>query len=257
MGIGDALDRAVTYLRDPHLVRRIQERFGVKQILVSPDDESECNPGGGDSGVSCNNTSDVSSTTSTNGNGFISGSVEWLASKAKVQQRLKRPSVTPPPADSPSVSQISKSTPKVTEIIVESIPFFDIYFRLATELGYEPFYITFLPFVFWNVDTLLARHVVLLWCVSMYIGQASKALFKWSRPASPPAFRLEQNPILETEYGFPSTHAIVSTTFPFYFLYSCFGRYVVSLLLSIFCHDEYAVITVFTMCGAHKAQYSM
>ena len=111
------------------------------------------------------------------------------------------------------------------EVIVESYPLWDIYFHLATELGYEPFYVTFLPMMLWNVDTLVARHVVMLWCLSMYVGQACKEVFKIKRPASPPALRLEQNPELETEYGFPSTHALVSTTIPFYYLYSCFGRY--------------------------------
>ncbi len=235
--MGNTFDGAVSYLRDPHLVRRIQERFGVKQILVSGDQRDKAiNPDSdSDPDFATSNASDVanpstSSEAANGGGGFINGStIEWLATKAKVRhRRLKQPTSTHSPADKPPSSSNSKNTQNQVEIVVESIPLFDIYFRLASELGYEPFYITFIPFLFWNVDTLLARHVVLLWCVSMYIGQACKALFKWSRPASPPAFRLEQNPGLETEYGFPSTHAIVSTTFPFYFLYSCFGRYVVS-----------------------------
>ena len=35
---------------------------------------------------------------------------------------------------------------------VRTNPFLHVYFSLATELGYEPFYITFIPFVFWSYD---------------------------------------------------------------------------------------------------------
>ncbi len=231
-------ERVRNYLRDPYLVRRIQECFGVKQIsmLIPRDDTDVVSKANQDSDddpdVPTNATGATNPSTTfeaaNGGGGFMNGSIEWLASKAKVRHRLKRPSVTPSPGDGPPTSKDAPQ--KLIEIVVESIPLFDIYFRLATELGYEPFYITFVPFLLWNVDSLLARHVVLLWCASMYVGQACKALFKWNRPASPPAFRLEQNPILEAEYGFPSTHAIVSTTFPFYFLYACVGRYQVRVI---------------------------
>ena len=113
-------------------------------------------------------------------------------------------------------------------MVVETIPFLDIYFRLATELGYEPFYITFLTYVYWNVDTVIGRWVIITWCLSMYIGQGAKQIFKLKRPASPPAIRLEHNPSLETEYGFPSTHATVGTNIPFCILYVVMGRYEVN-----------------------------
>ena len=160
-------------------------------------------------------------------NGAVAGgsaySIEWLKSNIKVRKRLRSsPSPVPSRTASP---EPQNTTPTPVEVIVESYPLLDIYFRLAAELGYEPFYITFLPAMLWNVDYQVARHVVISWCLSMYIGQACKQLFKIRRPDTPPALRLEQNPDLETEYGFPSTHAIVSTTIPFYYLYSCFGRY--------------------------------
>ena len=211
--MGNTIKRATDYLRDPYLVRRVQETFGVRQIVIPP--ASEVAPSSAD---------EANGRVRTNG-GFMNGGLKWLTS-VKVRRRLKHmhsPSTSP----CASISSSSDSdTPEIpNSVIIESIPLLDIYFRLATQLGYEPFYITFLPSMFWNFDGYIARHLIILWCTSMYVGQACKAIFKWKRPSSPPVFRLEDNPKIEAEYGFPSTHAIVSTIIPFYILYSCFLRY--------------------------------
>ena len=203
--MGNTIRRVVDGLKDPYLVRGVQELLGVKEIL--PDVNNSV---GGHS---------VGDEAVANG-----GSFQWLASKAKSRKRLKHPASSTGAASPPSSPESEKSV-HFPDIVVETLPVLDIFFRLATELGYEPFYITFIPFLIWNVDTTIARHIVIIWICSMYLGQASKALFQWRRPSSPPAFRLENNPSLETEYGFPSTHAIVSTTIPFYIAYSSFFRY--------------------------------
>ena len=204
--MGNTVRRITDNLRDPHLVRRIQEHFGVKQILP----EADVAQGAPKTGQKREN----GILAAVNGS-----SLTWLASKKR--KRLKHPASSTGAASPPS----SPESEKTHDIVVETLPVLDIFFRLATELGYEPFYITFFPFLVWNVDTTMARHIVIIWCCSMYLGQASKALFQWRRPSSPPAFRLENNPNLETEYGFPSTHAIVSTTVPFYCVYHCFSHY--------------------------------
>ena len=244
--MGNTLGGAVTYLKDPFLVRRIQEYFGVQQITLEVDstgttveqpaanssDDDNRKPGsrsrrdppmkkGHQRSSSHDSNSDTNGTVTSSSNNTYS--IDWLKSNIKVRKHLRSsPSPVPSRTGSPEPENI---IPTPVEVIVESYPFLDIYFRLAAELGYEPFYITFLPAMLWNVDTQVARHVVIIWCISMYVGQACKQLFKIRRPNSPPALRIEQNPDLETEYGFPSTHAIVSTTIPFYYLYSCLGRY--------------------------------
>ena len=192
------------YLKDPKLVRSIQECLGVKQILPHAETAHD---GGVPAGI----------------NGVLSnGNLGWLATKVKRRKRLKQPTSSSGAPPSSHKAEESRNPP---DIIVETIPVLDIFFRLATELGYEPFYITFIPFFIWNVDTFMTRHIVVMWIGSMYLGQACKALFRWERPASPPAIRLEHNPSLETEFGFPSTHATVSTTIPFYLAYRAFLRY--------------------------------
>ena len=215
--MGNIVRTSVVYLRDPYLVRSIQERLGVKQIVSEPK-------------VNGARVGGVSTTTGDHGvaNGPVAnghgGNLRWLTTKVKTRKRLKQPGPSSA-ATSPPSSPESEKSMQFPDIIVDTLPVLDIFFLLATQLGYEPFYITFMPFLIWNVDTTMARHTVLMWIGSMYIGQASKALFKWRRPSSPPTIRLENNPDLETEYGFPSTHAIVSTTVPFNIAYCAWVRY--------------------------------
>ena len=208
--MGNSMKRVSDGLSDPRLVRSIQEWLGVKEIVAevdaawggtAPQDETVGNEVG----------------------------LRWLASKAKTRKRLRHPGSSSGTFPSPPSSPEFEKSLQPPDIVVETLPVLDIFFRLATELGYEPFYITFVPFLVWNVDTTISRHIVTIWILSMYLGQASKALFRWNRPSSPPALRLENNPNLETEYGFPSTHAIVSTTVPFYIAYGAFNRYEASL----------------------------
>uniref|UniRef100_A0A8C5WAN9 Sphingosine-1-phosphate phosphatase 2 n=1 Tax=Leptobrachium leishanense TaxID=445787 RepID=A0A8C5WAN9_9ANUR len=96
-------------------------------------------------------------------------------------------------------------------------------FLFAAALGQEVFYITFLPFTLWNFDSFVARRLIVVWVIVMYIGQASKDLLKWPRPTSPPVVKLETR--VDAEYGMPSTHAIAATAISFTFLLATMGRY--------------------------------
>lgn len=254
------MGNVVQYLKDPALVRRIQEALGVHEIRIevrpenskdvksvfdsqsssSAEDSSEDSP---------KPKSSSKSTLPPNANSVplslkketSSNSLSWLTQKAKTRRNIRPP---PPQAAAATRTQEPSSIENIKgaeTVVIETISFLDIYFRLATELGYEPFYITFLPFVYWNIDTYLGRYMVITWCFSMYIGQGAKQLFKIRRPASPPAIRLEDNPSLETEYGFPSTHATVGTTIPFCLAYNLVWRYEVWLfsLLPLYSHLPY------------------
>ena len=220
----------VEILKDPYLVRRVQEKFGARQIPVEVSDES-LDAVSGQSFASSSSSSDEEDRDDKydSSSSSLQESLKWLSSKTRVRRRVR----TPPPhsdviASEAATSLQSSHREKSEVLVVETNSFYDTYFRLATEVGYEPFYITFLPIIWWNVDTVLGRHAVIVWALSMYIGQGAKQIFKITRPAAPPAIRLEDNPSLETEYGFPSTHATVGTAIPFSLLYSCSGRYVVS-----------------------------
>jgi len=112
---------------------------------------------------------------------------------------------------------------KRPEIEYTHIPLLHKLFFFGAELGNEIFYITFLPFVYWNVDDYIARRLIMLWVFNMYAGQGLKDVLCWPRPQSPPVLRLETN--YAAEYGMPSTHAIAGSIIPFGLVYFSYGRF--------------------------------
>ena len=61
-----------------------------------------------------------------------------------------------------------------SEQLYEFNSFYHALFVFGSTLGYESFYLTFFPFIFWNIDEYLARRTVIMWAVIMYIGQGAK-----------------------------------------------------------------------------------
>jgi len=114
--------------------------------------------------------------------------------------------------------------------VVETSRFWHYLFWFGTFLGDEIFYATMIPFWFWNVDSAVARRVVLLWSVTMYVGQVLKDIFKIDRPGYP-VQKLQKKWALE--YGFPSTHAMVGLQIPVSVVYFIHQRYDISLWVGI------------------------
>ncbi|RNA24291.1 sphingosine-1-phosphate phosphatase 1-like [Brachionus plicatilis] len=109
--------------------------------------------------------------------------------------------------------------------------FWYYFFHLGAAMGNEIFYCLFFPFWFWNVDGAIARKVAFLWGIFMYVGQATKDILCMPRPASPPVVKLEERYL--AEYGFPSTHAMVSAGLPISVLVLSYSRYNIDLSISI------------------------
>lgn len=101
-------------------------------------------------------------------------------------------------------------------------------FCFGASLGNGVFYITFFPAWFWNIDGYVGRRIVLIWALSMFIGQAIKDIIRWPRPASPPVVQLEKRYCME--YGMPSTHAMVGFTVPFAVMLFTHSRYEYELI---------------------------
>ncbi|NXG69269.1 SGPP2 phosphatase, partial [Baryphthengus martii] len=101
--------------------------------------------------------------------------------------------------------------------------FYYYLFKFSAALGEEIFYITFLPFIYWNVDHSVSRRMIIVWSIVMYIGQVSKDILKWPRPLSPPVVKLEMR--TDAEYGMPSTHAMAATAISFSFLIATVNQY--------------------------------
>ncbi|XP_051482338.1 sphingosine-1-phosphate phosphatase 2 isoform X1 [Apus apus] len=101
--------------------------------------------------------------------------------------------------------------------------FYYYLFKFSAALGEEVFYITFLPFMHWNIDHSVSRRMTIIWCIVMYIGQVSKDILKWPRPLSPPVIKLEMRTV--AEYGMPSTHAMAATAISFSFFSGTVNHY--------------------------------
>ncbi|KAM9354236.1 sphingosine-1-phosphate phosphatase 1 [Pholidichthys leucotaenia] len=108
------------------------------------------------------------------------------------------------------------------EFLIENRLLFYL-FTFGTELGNEGFYITFFPFLTWNVDALISRRLIMVWVWVMYLGQCTKDVIGWSRPASPPVVKVEM--FYNSEYSMPSTHAMSGTAIPFSLFIMTYGRW--------------------------------
>uniref|UniRef100_A0A9J7XGQ9 Sphingosine-1-phosphate phosphatase 1a n=1 Tax=Cyprinus carpio carpio TaxID=630221 RepID=A0A9J7XGQ9_CYPCA len=105
------------------------------------------------------------------------------------------------------------------EFIIENRLLFYL-FTVGTELGNEMFFILFFPFLMWNVDPYVSRQLIVVWAWVLFLGQSTKDLVRWTRPASPPVVKVEV--FYNTEYSMPSTHAMTGTALPFcLFLLTC------------------------------------
>ncbi|XP_039175453.1 sphingosine-1-phosphate phosphatase 1 [Crotalus tigris] len=126
---------------------------------------------------------------------------------------------------------VSKSHPRRNSLTGESISqkfrihnFFLYYlFSFGTELGNELFYMMFFSTSFWNVDAWLGRRLIIIWVWIMYLGQCTKDLIRWPRPASPPVVKLEV--FYNSEYSMPSTHAMAGTAIPVSLFLLSYGRW--------------------------------
>uniref|UniRef100_A0A8C2L9H2 Sphingosine-1-phosphate phosphatase 1 n=1 Tax=Cyprinus carpio TaxID=7962 RepID=A0A8C2L9H2_CYPCA len=104
-------------------------------------------------------------------------------------------------------------------------------FTLGTELGNELFYISFFPFFMWNVDAYVSRRLVVVWVLVMYLGQCTKDVIRWPRPASPPVVKVEM--FYNSEYSMPSTHAMSGTAIPLCLFLLTYRRWEYPLLLGL------------------------
>ncbi|CAM4725809.1 unnamed protein product [Leuciscus chuanchicus] len=108
------------------------------------------------------------------------------------------------------------------EFIIEN-KFLFYLFTLGTELGNELFYISFFPFFIWNIDAYVSRRLVVVWVWVMYLGQCTKDVIRWPRPASPPVVKVEM--FYNSEYSMPSTHAMSGTAIPLCLFLLTYGRW--------------------------------
>ncbi|CAG9785376.1 unnamed protein product [Diatraea saccharalis] len=192
-------DNVIEYLKDPLLVVKVQNFFGViyKNSINRQSDES----------------TEV----------IHSDRLEQVNEEYDLKQHKRIPSNISSSSQSSNDTDSSWESNGKDEIVCTVNNRFWYYlFVLGTALGDEIFYATFIPFWFWNIDGAVGRRVVLVWTIVMYIGQGIKDIVRWPRPGYPVKKLQEKWAI---EYGMPSTHAMVGVSIPFSVLLYTINRY--------------------------------
>ncbi|XP_070777063.1 sphingosine-1-phosphate phosphatase 1 [Enoplosus armatus] len=150
---------------------------------------------------------------------------DFLGVTESEEREREKGSGVPGPPGSSTVKPLRKNSltgDAGHEFLIEN-RFFYYLFTFGTELGNEFFYITFFPFVMWNVDAFVSRRLIMVWVWVMYLGQCTKDVMGWSRPASPPVVKVEM--FYNSEYSMPSTHAMSGTAIPFSLFFMTYGRW--------------------------------
>ncbi|XP_045447648.1 sphingosine-1-phosphate phosphatase 2-like [Melitaea cinxia] len=186
-------DDIIEYLKDPLLVIKVQNFFGVIYKKSNVSDET------------C----------------VIHSDRHDHDSEFDIRQHKRVPSDISATSQSSSETDTSSEGREEVECLISN-KFWYYVFVLGTMLGDEIFYATFIPFWFWNIDGAVGRRVVLVWTIVMYIGQGFKDIIRWPRPGYPVKKLQEKWAI---EYGMPSTHAMVGVSIPFSVLLYTMNRY--------------------------------
>uniref|UniRef100_A0A8C3IE08 Sphingosine-1-phosphate phosphatase 1 n=1 Tax=Chrysemys picta bellii TaxID=8478 RepID=A0A8C3IE08_CHRPI len=173
----------------------------------------------------------------------------YLQDPQKVADFQRLCGVEGPPglAASPAAAGGEKRQPRRNSLTGEAAcqeiairnPFLYYLFNLGTELGNELFYILFFPFCIWNLDAWMGRRLIIVWVWVMYLGQCTKDVIRWPRPASPPVVKLEV--FYNSEYSMPSTHAMSGTAIPLALVLLSYGRWQYPLM--------YGLILVICWCS--------
>ncbi|XP_074113708.1 sphingosine-1-phosphate phosphatase 2 [Cotesia typhae] len=208
----------INYLKDAELVAKIQKFFGVyySEIVVDKNGET--------SGLCPKNGSRK------NKNGCLSINNSNLCHNHRSNQSGKA-QVNSTDCNCDDNNEITKVKAKEFKSPIISNYYWYYLFLFSTQLGDEIFYTTFIPFLFWNIDAVVARRVILVWGIIMTIGQILKDIIRWPRPECPPAIRLQKK--WSQEYGMPSTHAAIGVAIPFSIIIFTINRYNYSVPLGL------------------------
>lgn len=141
-------EQIIEYLKDPLLVIKVQNFFGVTYKSNQSTDENE--------------SSEV----------VHSDRLERENEESDIKQHKRIPSnISSSSQSSYDTDSSGESGEKDAVELSINNKFWYYLFVLGTELGDEIFYATFIPFWFWNIDGAVGRRVVLVWTVVMYIGE--------------------------------------------------------------------------------------
>lgn len=138
-------ENMIEYLKDPLLVVKVQNFFGVIYKSQVQNESSEI---------------------------IHSERLERDSEEYDIKQHKRVPSNISSSSQSSYETDASAESSKDELECTINNKFWYYLFVLGTALGDEIFYATFIPFWFWNVDGAVGRRVILVWTVVMYIGMS-------------------------------------------------------------------------------------
>ena len=237
MAFGAMFIRLCNYLQDPSLVAGFQKLCGVQGTFSEKASHSGNKLSSGESANDDgetreyprqrNHSSTVSDTDAkeTRSRGLGNGSAAPRSREAGDEVQAAGCGAVADTARAKPLRKNSLTGDVGNEFIINN-KFLFYLFTFGTELGNEMFFIVFFPFVFWNIDALVSRRLIIVWAWNLFIGQSTKDLIRWSRPASPPVVKVEV--FYNSEYSMPSTHAMTGTAMSFSLFMLSYGRWEVS-----------------------------
>lgn len=219
------------YLQDPRQVARFQTFCGIKGVFTDKpteaDNEFVPSKEAGEQEYPRQRKGEQNDSSDVIGNGAaVLGSAENAGDATPVSGMPGSSSPSrPTAADNARAKPLRRNslTGDVGQEFIIQNKFLFYLFTFGTELGNEMFFIAFFPFLFWNVDALVSRRLIVVWAWNLFVGQSTKDLVRWSRPASPPVVKVEV--FYNSEYSMPSTHAMTGTMIPFCLFLLSYGRW--------------------------------
>ncbi|XP_077367671.1 sphingosine-1-phosphate phosphatase 1-like [Festucalex cinctus] len=214
------------YLQDPQLVASFQRLCGVRGTFPEKASDESQHGGGGGGGDERPGLRKRSP-----------GDGDDVVGNGAAVHANGKPSETRPDADddnSPTRAKPFRRNSLTGDVGQEFLihnKFLFYLFTFGTELGNEMFFIVFFPFLFWNIDPLVSRRLIVVWAWNLMVGQSTKDMVRWSRPASPPVVKVEV--FYNSEYSMPSTHAMTGTAIPFCLFMLTYGRWQYPFMLGL------------------------
>lgn len=141
-------------LNAPEMVVSVQELFGIKYLKLEDIDGDEQDAKNKENQYTCSNGS--SGGTDDEGFNELSGSSSSGCGRRRGSRERN---------DERDIS--NREVIKPFEVTNR---FWYYLFVIGTEMGDEIFYVTMIPFWFWNVDGAVGRRVVFVWSIVMYVG---------------------------------------------------------------------------------------
>ncbi|XP_039993131.1 sphingosine-1-phosphate phosphatase 1 isoform X1 [Xiphias gladius] len=208
----------------------VRKRFAESNVKRNHGEESECGPQNGavaSAATAAGETvaASLPGATAAGQGGSSAAGPDFSEATALEEKRSEN---GPPSSTVKPLRRNSLTGDAGQEFLIENRLLYYL-FTFGTELGNESFYITFFPFLIWNLDAFVGRRLIMVWVWVMYLGQCTKDVIGWPRPASPPVVKVEM--FYNSEYSMPSTHAMSGSAIPFSLFFMTCGRWEYPLAL--------------------------